>query len=102
MNAFVRWYPPLPDWWIFMRTSVPCTLSGRMKKSSGSRILALVTLVLTACAPFEAIPPSPAHIQQETISARSEAPPPEPVRAAPYVPGPAAQPRHPDLHHRGQ
>ncbi|MGA7950251.1 MAG: secretin and TonB N-terminal domain-containing protein [Thiobacillaceae bacterium] len=71
-----------------MKNSVPFTPSGRMKKIPGSPVLALGCLVLSACAPFKAIPPSPAHIQQETSPGKSEAPLPEPVRAAPYVPVP--------------
>jgi general secretion pathway protein D len=66
-----------------------------MKKIPGSLILALGCLALTACAPFEAIPPSPAHIQQEATPSEAEAPPPEPVRAAPYVPVPRPGPATP-------
>ncbi|HYP68727.1 MAG TPA: secretin and TonB N-terminal domain-containing protein [Thiobacillaceae bacterium] len=66
-----------------------------MKKIPVSLILAVGCLALAACAPFEAIAPSPAHIQQEAMPDKSGAPPPEPVRAAPYVPVPRPSPALP-------
>lgn len=56
--------------------------------SLGSLILALSCLALTACVPPQVIQPSPGHIQQEATTGQTEAPPPELVRAAPYVPVP--------------
>lgn len=95
MNAFVGRYPPLPYSWIFMKTSVPCTLSGRTKTTRSSLVAILGSLALTACVPPQAIQPSPGHIHQEAMPSKAEAPPPEPVRAAPYVPVPRSSPATP-------
>ncbi len=74
---------------------VPCALRVKLIKALGDLVVALSLIALTACAPFQPIKPSPEHIQQEATVDKVESAPPEPVRAAPYVPVPRSSPATP-------
>jgi general secretion pathway protein D len=73
-----------------MKNNIPHILVNRI----GNGIVKLVALLscaaLTACVAPQTIQPSQGHIQREPAIAKTEALPPAPVKAAPYVPPPKA------------
>jgi general secretion pathway protein D len=73
-----------------MKINIPHILVNRI----GNGIVKLAALLscaaLTACVAPQTIQPSQGHIQREPAIAKTEALPPAPVKAAPYVPPPRA------------
>ena len=68
----------------------PACFVSRILQIKASLATLMACAMLAACVPPRAIIPSEGHIQREPQTAKTEAPLPTPVKAAPYVPAPRA------------
>ncbi|MGA7178193.1 MAG: secretin N-terminal domain-containing protein [Thiobacillaceae bacterium] len=80
-----------------MKIHIAGVPGSRIKDRFAKLVAVLGCAAVTACLPPQAIRPSQGHIPREPSPSKAEAPPPAPVKAAPYVPPPnaaAATPRY--------
>jgi MSHA type pilus biogenesis protein MshL len=78
-----------------MKNNSPRMLTGRIANGIATFVAMLSCVTLTACVAPQTLQPSQGHIQREPATARAEALPPAPVKAAPYVPPPKTTPATP-------
>jgi MSHA type pilus biogenesis protein MshL len=73
-----------------MKNNTPHILASRIGNGIMKLVALLSCVTLAACVAPQTIQPSQGHIQREPAIAKTEALPPAPVKAAPYVPPPKA------------